>query len=538
MKQKITRVTLCVWFIFFIAMGCQKKSDAPAATSSPTPWEAPRAEISPQLAIVTVYPGASPAEVEQGVTAAIEEALVGLPGLTKVESWSASGRSTVMLSFDEAETSTALEAIRARLNDLSTLPQDTERPILSRTLLGDASHVFTLQLKNDASIEALSVAQALADELKRLPGILNVSATAPEPVIEIQLARERLEAFGLSPRDVTRALQRIDLPGGPLIHAAPTRSIEDIGEQVLNHGVKLKDIARVTRRLRAPAAPVLINGRPAARLLVTLRSDDALVAARAVIDDWNNKRSDFVHVEASTPQKKFVVFGLRWTPRGSPEDLESRLFTLHQTLTDALRSDPALRVTTLPPEALDSYEARLTVEWSRADDKKMLAAVLAVLTAQVGLQSVPLGPDARVRHVIQTAPDFGADVARENIARLMQREDVLFAATPTTLEERTFIPDHNALAASGLSVFDVAETLRFATDGVEVTALGADQVPIIVTLADERASGDLLRAKISNHAGEAVPLSSLGQLEKTQTPAIIHRVNQQRTHTIFVLRSP
>ena len=59
-------------------------------------------EVKPNVATIkTVYPGASPEEVERNVTNPLEEKLLELDGLKKVSSVSAEGFSNVVLEFED-----------------------------------------------------------------------------------------------------------------------------------------------------------------------------------------------------------------------------------------------------------------------------------------------------------------------------------------------------------------------------------------------------------------------------------------------------
>ena len=87
----------------------------------------------PTMAVITVYPGAGPSEVETQVTRPIEEAMVTAPGVESVQSQSAEGYSVVIVSFDlNKDTKIALQDIREKLaNVRSELPDDVLEPTIS-----------------------------------------------------------------------------------------------------------------------------------------------------------------------------------------------------------------------------------------------------------------------------------------------------------------------------------------------------------------------------------------------------------------------
>src|SRR5579864_3670817 len=53
----------------------------------------------PQITIVSIYPSASPGQVEQDVTNPIEQAIMGQPGVTQTSSQSSQGLSIISVSY-------------------------------------------------------------------------------------------------------------------------------------------------------------------------------------------------------------------------------------------------------------------------------------------------------------------------------------------------------------------------------------------------------------------------------------------------------
>lgn len=88
----------------------------------------------PIIVITTPYPGASPQEMETLVTKPIEEAVSGVNGVKRVQSWSRESFSTVLVEF-HLETNIKLAAVDVREKVQAIrgdLPDEVEEPVIRR----------------------------------------------------------------------------------------------------------------------------------------------------------------------------------------------------------------------------------------------------------------------------------------------------------------------------------------------------------------------------------------------------------------------
>src|SRR5512137_1050195 len=88
----------------------------------------------PTAAIVTVYPGVGPFEVESGVTRPIEEAVSTLSGIEKVSSTSTDGLSLVTVNFKwGTDMAGTVADIREKISSIEAdLPEGAERSSIYR----------------------------------------------------------------------------------------------------------------------------------------------------------------------------------------------------------------------------------------------------------------------------------------------------------------------------------------------------------------------------------------------------------------------
>src|SRR5262249_44741090 len=156
-------------------------------------------EVFPQvdLDIIVIsipYPGASPEEVEQGVTLVAEEAVRGIDGVKKVTSTSGEGYAvlTVELLLG-TDTTEALSKVRAAIDRGTTCPESAEKPMIFEAT--NRLQVVSMVLYGDQSEGTLKeLAERVREDLLAVPGITTVEVNgvrAPEISIEIPQATLR-----------------------------------------------------------------------------------------------------------------------------------------------------------------------------------------------------------------------------------------------------------------------------------------------------------------------------------------------------------
>ncbi len=241
----------------------------------------------PQIAVVTVYPGASAPDVESEVSRTIEKELSTIEQVRRVTSTSKDEVSAVTVEFeyskglDSAATDVAngLQKIKAKL------PSNVRPPMIFK--VSSATHaVLTLALRpKEGSPLDLSMIRQIADNqikerLLQLPEVANVEVFgAHQPVIRVELDRDRLERFGLTALAVRERLVAFNAnqPVGLLItsdsqfllkRTGEFERISDVGRITIARrpgggAVHLADVATIRRGVLEPRSAYHGNGRPA-----------------------------------------------------------------------------------------------------------------------------------------------------------------------------------------------------------------------------------------------------------------------------------
>lgn len=171
----------------------------------------------PVLTIVTVYPGASPEDVNNGVTLPVEGVMSGVSGVRTITSTSSEGVSIITAEFEfGTDLDKAERTVTNGLNGL-VLPQGAVRPQLNRFNFNNLP-VITLGLVGDdpAALEALANS-TVVPALRGLPGVARVEVTGgAQQQVRLTFDPQKLAANGVTLTQVIAALQgnNLILPAG------------------------------------------------------------------------------------------------------------------------------------------------------------------------------------------------------------------------------------------------------------------------------------------------------------------------------------
>ncbi|MGC8990605.1 MAG: efflux RND transporter permease subunit, partial [Verrucomicrobiia bacterium] len=168
----------------------------------------------PQIAVVTVYPGASAADVESEVSRTIEKELNTIEQVRRVTSVSKDEVSSVSVEFEYSKgLDSAATDVANGLQKIKALLPDGARPPMVFKVSSATPAVLTLALrpKKDSPLDLSMVRQLADNEIKerllQLPEVANVEVFgAHQPVVRVTLDRDKLQSFGLTPGDVSQRL--------------------------------------------------------------------------------------------------------------------------------------------------------------------------------------------------------------------------------------------------------------------------------------------------------------------------------------------
>ena len=167
---------------------------------------------------VTVsYPGASPAEVEQGILRPVESAVRGIQGIKEITSTAREGSGAVRIDLvTGTDRMRAFQDIDQAVNRIRTFPDDTEEPEVS--LVSPQRDVMSIVLYGPVDIWTLrKLAEQLRDRLLGDPAITQVELrNVPDYVTHVEIPQYRLREYGLTLGQVAALIRRSseDVPAG------------------------------------------------------------------------------------------------------------------------------------------------------------------------------------------------------------------------------------------------------------------------------------------------------------------------------------
>jgi len=206
----------------------------------------------PTVSVVTSWPGAAAKDVATEVTHPIEVRLSAIDGVRRVTSTSRDEVSSVQVEFEYGiDISTAATDVATELPRVTgLLPVGVRTPLIFKiteaarpvvVIAATAAKGFDLDLGQIRRI----VENPVRDKLLNIPGVAEVEVFGGDKrQVSVNLDRNRLEAFAISPDAVARALEgsNISKPAG-LVH---------------RNGYRLLLTAKALARLPADLAEILV----------------------------------------------------------------------------------------------------------------------------------------------------------------------------------------------------------------------------------------------------------------------------------------
>ncbi|MFT6906404.1 MAG: multidrug efflux pump subunit AcrB [Oleiphilaceae bacterium] len=177
--------------------------------------------IDPGTVTISVaYPGATPTEVEEGITRRVEEAVFGLDGVDRVISRASENLGSVTLELkDFVDADKVRDDAEAAVQQLIDFPpEEAEQPKIVRAQT--LSDVLTIVVSSEMGERELRRgAEMIEEELLALPGVSLVSLLgAKDYEIAIEISEDSLRRYDLTISEVANAIRRssINLSSGEI----------------------------------------------------------------------------------------------------------------------------------------------------------------------------------------------------------------------------------------------------------------------------------------------------------------------------------
>jgi multidrug efflux pump subunit AcrB len=175
------------------------------------------------ISVSVFYPGASPVEMEEGVTTRIEEAVRGLIGIKEITSTSVENQSRVSIeTTGEYPINEILQEVKNAVDGISSLPTAAERPIVAK----QRSRAGALRLElvpidgQDMDLMTLKEhGQRIEEDFMNSGVMSQISLSGfPQPEISVEVKEEVLLRYNITFDEIVRAIQNNnqDISGGEI----------------------------------------------------------------------------------------------------------------------------------------------------------------------------------------------------------------------------------------------------------------------------------------------------------------------------------
>jgi multidrug efflux pump subunit AcrB len=241
-----------------------------------------------EVIIQTVYPGASPEDVELNVTNTIEDELKNITGIKRIISTSLENVSTidVLIESDVKDMEKVKRDIRDAVSRVTELPEEvTEAPLVLEI---DTSLIPIVEvgITGDLSYEEMrSIAKSFESKLKEVPGVARLEKQGYRAQeIKVEVDPSAIDKYQIPLREIIRAVQarNIRATGGTfesftseknVVTLAQFRDPLEVGEVIVRTtfegpSITVKDLATVREDFEEESVISRIEGRKAISFIV------------------------------------------------------------------------------------------------------------------------------------------------------------------------------------------------------------------------------------------------------------------------------
>ena len=180
----------------------------------------PEMEI-PMIAVNTIYPGVTPADIESLVTRPLEDELSTISDIKDLTSTSIEGYSSIIAEFEATvDLEGALQRVREKV-DLARaeLPAEAEDPSIIEFNFSEIP-IMQVNLSGEYGLVRLKeLGEEMQDRVEQIPGVLRVDIRGGlEREVRVDVHLDRLQFYGLEIQDVIDVIreENVNIPGGSI----------------------------------------------------------------------------------------------------------------------------------------------------------------------------------------------------------------------------------------------------------------------------------------------------------------------------------
>ena len=253
------------------------------------------------VSVTVEWPGAAAEDVEANIVAAIEPEVRFLDSVKKVTSYAVEGLASIVIEFEPgADMQAALSNVDSAVAQITTLPDDSERPKVSRLVRYDPiARLVVSGPYSEVSLKA--IAKRLRDGLldRDIDKVDLFGARDEE--IRVAIPGQVLRRLNLTFDDIATRIagSSLDLPSGTLsddferqirslglVKAATALGEIEVRSLASGEKIYLKDIATLKETFDKDEPIGVRNGQPAIELSIRRAVDTDALKAADIVNDY------------------------------------------------------------------------------------------------------------------------------------------------------------------------------------------------------------------------------------------------------------
>ncbi len=295
------------------------------------------------------YPGASPAEMEEGIVLKIEDNLKGLVGVDRFTSTSSENFASIQIEVIKGyDVSAVLDDIKNAVDKVPSFPVGMEPPIISKDIFRTEAVSFVLSGENVSLRRLKEMGREIESDIRGIEGISQVEMSGfPDEEIEIAVNEDQLRTFNLTFQEVAKAVSAnnilssggsIKTPEEEFLIRVKNRSyygreLDFVVVKALGNGDKiyLKDVADVRDKWSENPNRSYYNGKPSVKFQVnTTNSEDLIEVAELTlqyITDYNETHHN-VRLDVTRDASQTIIERTKLLTRNALQGMALVLFFL------------------------------------------------------------------------------------------------------------------------------------------------------------------------------------------------------------------
>ena len=268
------------------------------------------------ISVSVAYPGATPKEMDEGITALVENGIRGISGIKEFTSQSREGSASIIITaLNGYDMDELLSDVKNAVDGISNFPAGAERPIVAKNKAKDIAMFMSLTSESDDLLELNSMANRIEDDFLATNKISQISIFGVPNNLElaIELDETQMRRYNLTFTEIQNAVanSNIDMSGGTIRNPreqikviSRNRSIEPehIKEIVIKANtngqlITVGDIATVTMQTPEDPTNGYIDKKVSVTFMIQKLATEDLEAISNIINkyvkDFNNKQDDY-----------------------------------------------------------------------------------------------------------------------------------------------------------------------------------------------------------------------------------------------------